>query len=390
MPVVDTVFGPSFASQEAQYARRHRDWDRTPAFKTVPQWALPINTYFDIRDQPFQRLFTGQVRTYDDGTIVYDYPPGRYTHTGNDLMGEFNSAYDDFGFAQFAQGVYEETYRALLIKAADVKVNLPVMAAEAAKTSSLITDAATRVYTAMRALRKGNLKQVAKSLNLTPGTAHKSWLEYKYGWMPLLMDIEGSAAAFAQGMNDGRFSRFTVSKKGHDTMSESDERAYPAYGGDYVVVTRSFDASYDCHLKMWCEVDCAFTSSLQQLGLTNPALVVWELVPYSFVFDWIYSVGDYLQSMSALQGIKVLRSMESNVNEFNYLWKQPATTFIPVGGGVSMKQGLRDRGYVGRHYHRGHMAVTPPELPRLRTPGSFSKLLTSLALLRGNARNLRV
>lgn len=42
-----------------------------------------------------------------------------------------------------------------------------------------------------------------------------------------------------------------------------------------------------------------------QLGLTNPASILWELVPYSFVVDWFIPVGAFLGSWTDLWGLTV-------------------------------------------------------------------------------------
>ena len=43
-----------------------------------------------------------------------------------------------------------------------------------------------------------------------------------------------------------------------------------------------------------------------QLGFINPAVVVWDAVPYSFVVDWFLPVGKFLQSFSNDFGITLI------------------------------------------------------------------------------------
>lgn len=43
-------------------------------------------------------------------------------------------------------------------------------------------------------------------------------------------------------------------------------------------------------------------STAQQLGLTNPAQLAWELVPFSFVVDWFIPVGDFFAQLDATLG----------------------------------------------------------------------------------------
>jgi len=42
----------------------------------------------------------------------------------------------------------------------------------------------------------------------------------------------------------------------------------------------------------------------QMLGLTNPEMVMWELLPYSFVADWFIPIGDWMEARALVQGLK--------------------------------------------------------------------------------------
>lgn len=59
-------------------------------------------------------------------------------------------------------------------------------------------------------------------------------------------------------------------------------------------------------IKFHYRVDNEILRTLSQLSLTNPLEVAWELVPFSFVVDWMLPIGDYLSNMSALHGIEPL------------------------------------------------------------------------------------
>jgi hypothetical protein len=43
--------------------------------------------------------------------------------------------------------------------------------------------------------------------------------------------------------------------------------------------------------------------SLASVGISNPLLLAWELVPYSFVVDWFLPIGNYLESLDATNGL---------------------------------------------------------------------------------------
>lgn len=52
--------------------------------------------------------------------------------------------------------------------------------------------------------------------------------------------------------------------------------------------------------------------TLEQLGLTNPLSLAWELIPFSFVVDWFVNVGDVCRSFTDYGGL-VLERQNSGV-----------------------------------------------------------------------------
>jgi hypothetical protein len=278
----------------------------------------------------------------------------------------------------------------VLGKMADAKTNLAVAYAEAHKTSNLILDTAKRILEAGRALKKGNLKGVARHLNISPSRVHKTWLEYKYGWMPLLMDVHGAAEFLAQQAitRKPRFRVTAVTTRSREVSATVDEGAVGGVPPNWMskrVLTREMSVKST----LWCELSSPHYSELQQLGLTNPALVAWELVPFSFVFDWFIQVGDYLTALSAFHGVTVLRGCTSTVQEDTMRKSWPAisrsdstyTYFIST----------INRTFRKRTYKRELFSPHPSLLSIPKVNGfDFPKLVTSLALLRGSSRGVRI
>lgn len=278
-----------------------------------------------------------------------------------------------------------------LAKVSDAKTNLAVMFAEKAKTSNLILDSANRIYRAMRSFRRGDLKGVAENLNISPKRLHKSWLEAKYGWMPLLMDVKNSAEFLAQ-QTLSRPSRFTVSQSVKDVVEGSitgignNRMNFDAPGLESATYTSS--RLKTVRVKLWLEISNPQLSQLQQLGLTNPALVAWELVPYSFVFDWFISVGSYLQGVTALHGITVRKAMSSELLTAVGSCTESFPGYQGVYDNYLPWSGLT-RSASQRIYARNPLTVDPLSLhpPVDFSLPSWQKMVTSLALLRANSRS---
>jgi hypothetical protein len=272
-----------------------------------------------------------------------------------------------------------------LVKLSDQKINLALALAEASKTSDLILGTARRIDGAIRALRRGNFREVARQLNISPRAVHKTWLEYKYGWMPLLMDVQGAAEFFAQSaLPQRQIIRATASIS--ESRKGSDETMAGPYYDRYWPVLESWEGRVQTKCELRAELTDPRAVELQQLGLTNPALYVWERIPYSFVFDWFCSVGDWLTAQTAMVGLTLKTACIAQEEHTYYTWDQPAIT--PDDGSNLHAYGDRYAWVSRTQYWRRPISVDPELLkPRTVNIGKlgFQRLVTGLALLRANA-----
>lgn len=168
--------------------------------------------------------------------------------------------------------------------------NLAVFAAEGRQTMNMIASTAVRIAQAYRATRKGNFLKAKQYLVgdtkkvTTKKASASNWLELQYGWLPLLGDMKSGAEQLAHILIAPKTKRYKVSiKKTFDTKELRD------YSWLWEV-HKSTNARYlTAHLTEQ-------PSLLGISGLLDPELVAWELLPFSFIADWVVPIGDYLEA----------------------------------------------------------------------------------------------
>lgn len=206
-------------------------------------------------------------------------------------------------------------------KAKGHEFNLAVSAAEGPQSVKLVLNTLVRLSSATRALKKGRLDLALRALGAPPkkGRAvydtrtlnHKDisamWLEIQYGWRPLIQDVYASFAAYAAIANAPRVTRFSVSHR-----AEGKNRAGIPNGG----YNSGWIDQTSVHSKrLICEIK-ELPSVARSLGLLNPAAVVWEKTPFSFVADWFIPIGTYLDALNIIPAIsgRYLVSYKREVN----------------------------------------------------------------------------
>lgn len=228
----------------------------------------------------------------------------------------------------------------VLSNARDLKVNLPVTFYEGRKTVDLVADSAKTLARAYAAFRKGQFKRAAKALGIKKPskTAANHWLAYQYGWRPILSDAVGSAEELYDLLHkSGKYMprrklasqvRYTGSGKRDSGYCYADSDWYDLYTWDRTVVGRA-------GLLLEVEYAPAAAAASLGVGLYDPLLTLWELIPFSFVFDWFVGVGEWLEVRSSLQGLKVLAGYESAVTSYTgktqtTYWKGSRTIAEPA------------------------------------------------------------
>ena len=376
----------AFATPRTTASGRERVWNNTENFGAIPKDEKPVNGYSDVQFRTFQNERFKTLTPAAGGSSVYTEGPGATIWNGAlgyAVAGRFD---DRFGsWDAIIQDLVNDATVKALVKMADAKINVAVALKEASKTSDLILDTARRIDRAYRAFRKGDLRGIAQNLNITPKRLHKSWLEYKYGWMPLLMDVKGAAEFFAQ-QHVERKPRFTVSARESVVKTDNWNYTVATYGpGSPHRVDEFISGSIDVKVKIWCELSSPHFSEMQQIGLTNPALYIWETIPFSFVFDWFISVGDWLVAMTAQQGVTIRRKMVSVLDNTGWTLSEAGTS----AGDASWVYTASPNSYGGsrRRYVRSIPDLSPFSLYPPRTQMfSPAKFITSLALIQGNYR----
>lgn len=172
-------------------------------------------------------------------------------------------------------------------EAANTNALLPLMLKERQQTIDMVTEKVMKLV----ALKRNFLKEMRKSWKRNDHKiVQQRWLEYRYGWLPTLSDINnlinkplGLPGAICQGQAFGRY----VSSGHREGDWEFDQNGYISARVQALLIPRD-----------------PFMKSASQYGIANPLLVAWEMVPYSFAVDWMFNVGGYLEHLGALNGLE--------------------------------------------------------------------------------------
>lgn len=188
---------------------------------------------------------------------------------------------------------------AALLKLKNQSINLGVAFAERARTAQLVGDSVLSIVDSARLFRKGKLKQAFRRIKQSPTRGKnltQQWLALQYGWTPLLMDVHGACEALA----NRELLAFNVRVASRKKLDLSSTRTFVAGGlFNFSEITKA-ELSY--HVALNYMPQESLIRSYTSLGLTNPAEIFWELVPFSFVADWFIPIGSWLSSLDAANG----------------------------------------------------------------------------------------
>ncbi len=271
----------------------------------------------DKQGRPFQTLETSVIikkrKRYPKTpnnytTFQYHISEAPITYTRRDNMSSFLGALSwNSSFPQGIAGSWTSNDELELISKLQEKINgstfnAAVTLAESGESLRTITNGATRIFKALRALRHGDIPALAAHLGVpvSPRYSGKvgrgsenltsTWLEYQYGWKPMLKDIHDATIYLANKLEVPKQKSYVVRKQ---------KVLYPAASPSYK------NAEHFRIIRKRIEFiakEPAFEATYSEQN--NPLLLAWELLPYSFVADWIYPVSSYLQARSFIGSLR--------------------------------------------------------------------------------------
>lgn len=209
-------------------------------------------------------------------------------------------------------GVYDRALARVAGNASSIDANIAQDVGELSQTTRMISNHVRRITQSLRALKRGNASDAIRILldprskrrsggaNIISGGIAKAWLELQYGWKPLLKDIEIGV----EKIRKADLSRVVVKVARASTRSEGkDATIVASEGPSWEVGTRYTYTTTTVRLGVRYKIADPLVSYLAQFGFTNPINLGWELLPFSFVYDWLHPIGSYLSALSQWDGL---------------------------------------------------------------------------------------
>lgn len=231
-------------------------------------------------------------------------------------------------------------------------------------------------------VKKARKRRIAITADWITG----KWLEYRYGWMPLIYSMydafENLANAEAADVKEiEATSRNEFLKEWSETLPLSSTY------GNYRAHTRHYGSE---RIRLVYKFDLKDRNQLSDWTSLNPATIAWELLPLSFVADWFISIGDSLRNLENwwLWHNKFLGGYETYTTKASIYREVPLQTKLFTSGSTAWAAGYNAETVSGgrsiRTISKSRAVVTSlpaPRGPRFRVRMGAKQVLDSGALL---------
>lgn len=259
-------------------------------------------------------------------------------------------------------------YSRLQEKVRGHEFNALVSSGEARQSLEMIGHSARTLFDGLRALRRGDFNRLRQcftkgrvrgtSRRYTDRELQDVWLEYEFGWRPLINDVYEASSAF-----------YALSNR---PLSKTYKARFRVYGsamvGTKVIPSKCFISK---EVRLTLKEDYSVSDSL---GLTSPAEVAWELLPYSFVADWVIPVGTYLKVRNFMNNVSAARFTVSELK-----FRQLST--LEIGNFVVESSDPFYYKRVEVNRATAPLAVPRPSIKSLDRIVSFRKAVDAVSLL---------
>lgn len=264
---------------------------------------------------------------------------------------------------------YKTAYDRFVAKARSDTASLGTTVVEARESFNMIHARTLTLLRSLRAIRRGDVGSLIKELKLDDKGSRKAqrvfksrsghaanaanhYLEYIFGWMPLVSDIADSVKVLQSDYSPTR-----VSARGKVRVDDNYFSPYP-WGFQKQVMS----SSTRLEIRASVAVSNPNLALANNLGFVNPASIAFEVIPGSFLLDWFVPIGRFLESWTDFVGYSLSDITVSRSCSTTRSWEQwnPGNLHgVFVDEAKAFERTLRPTLY-------------PPEMKWFRLPGADS------------------
>lgn len=269
----------------------------------------------------------------------------------------------------------------ILNKLSSGNLNLGVAIAESRETVSMLSQNVISLVRAYSAARRGNWKQVFTQLGIgkhrfKAKDVSSRWLEISFGWKPLISDIHAAYELLSVKLTE----RMPMRAVRSVTSSESWDNT--ATDSSTLLKKRYYTETVSRKATLWYYINDSRLAWASSLGLLNPAVIVWEKVPFSFLVDWIIPVGNMLEACTNALGLTFIsgsytdKSTASGKMTWAYKNQDPTKSWV----------GSFEQTFSATQYSRKAVSSFPLPRPYYKSPISTAHAILALTLIHQRMR----
>jgi len=223
---------------------------------------------------------------------------GTYQCNGSNTLNNMHSG--------VREEAYNKAYDRFIAKVKD-KANMALNLAELNQTLDSVANGLGRLTKAFSCLKKGDPRGMCKALKQAlPQTlkdfnndAAGAWLAYQWAFKPTVQDVvkdlnrsvdlfRCETPVVAYGSAE-KFSRYTSNS-------------------DYGVYFDDWRSRAQVKISAYVRISNNGLYRASQTGLTNPFALTYELIPFSFILDWVTNTGSIIGALDDFAGLELTKA----------------------------------------------------------------------------------
>lgn len=256
----------------------------------------------------------------------------------------------------------------------DQKLHVGNIVAERAQTYSLVKDLCMRIL----AFKRNPMSFIKYFTDRgIQKRASNDTLAFLFGVKPLIQDVYNATEALKNAAAAIVADKIEIraSSRGTDSSSFVTYESPVNYKREWEIQEEVL-----VHYSLSYKVVNGTSAALSQLGLQNPAEIAWEMMPWSFVIDWILPVGNYIRSFSSDAGLVFESGTKTIVTRRTYVLKR-SRDVVPGGGAPWFKVEQQGSYFLETKVRTVISTAPTPRLPAFKNPLSLYHIIELLALI---------